>query len=56
MGGNIEIDLKEMEWESVDWIDLAQEHGHELKCGGISSTDEGFLVSQEGLHSMKLVS
>jgi hypothetical protein len=33
---NIEIDLREIEWDGVDWIDLVQEHGNEpsgsIKC------------------------
>jgi hypothetical protein len=54
------MDLQEVGWVSMDWLDLAQDSkcGNEpsgsIKCSEISSLAENLLASQQGLYSMKL--
>jgi len=55
------MDLKEIGWESVDWIQLTHYMGQWLAFGfykrqGVSWLAEQLLVSQEGLCTMKLLS
>jgi len=63
---NIKMDLQEVEWGSMDWIDVAQDRdrwralgecGNEpsgsVICKGISCLAENQLASQEGLCSME---
>jgi hypothetical protein len=55
---NIKMDLREMEWDDMDWIDMAQnrpvegfcEHGNKLS--GVAAQ---LAASQELLSSMELV-
>ena len=57
---DIKIDHKEMEWVSVDWIDLAQDRGKQWALpntvmnlnAGNSWLYEGLLATPEGLHSI----
>jgi hypothetical protein len=55
---NIKMDLREIGWDGVDWIELAQErdHGDEpsssLKLLGISSMAAQLAASQESLSSV----
>jgi hypothetical protein len=64
---NIKMDLQEMEWESMDWIDLAQErYRWQALANGVTSTrpsenagnflpNKDLLASQEGLFSMESI-
>jgi hypothetical protein len=61
------MDIKEIEWEGVDWIGLAQDKDkwwavttQQLtfafhKMQGISRLPEGLFASQEGLCCLELV-
>jgi hypothetical protein len=42
---NIKMDLREIGWDGVDWIDMAQEPSGSIKCWGVL----------EGLHNWWLL-
>jgi hypothetical protein len=53
--GNIKMDIKEIEWEDVDWIDLAQDRKLQWILGFCNMLGiwlaEDLLASLEGLWS-----
>jgi hypothetical protein len=64
---NIKIDLREIGWDGMDWIDLAQDRDQWRatvntvinfafhKISGNSSVAERLVASQEGFSSIELV-
>jgi len=62
---NIKMDLKNTEWEDIDWIYLAQNRDdywafmnvvmNSGESAGNFLTSQGTLVSEEGFHCMILV-
>jgi hypothetical protein len=50
---NIEMDLREIEWDGMDWINLAQDRDQwRAFVMGSSRVAAQFAASQEGLSSM----